>query len=29
MPKFPYRVFTSLRRSGAGVVLGLADKIRR
>ena len=29
VPKFPYRVFTSLRAVAPGLVLGMADKVRR
>jgi hypothetical protein len=29
VPRFPYRVFTSLRAVAPGLVLGLADKVRR
>jgi uncharacterized protein len=29
VPKFPYRVFTSLRALAPGLVLGMADKVRR
>lgn len=29
VPKFPYRVFTSLRAVAPGLVLGMADKVRK
>ena len=29
VPKFPYRVFTSLRAVAPGLVLGMADRVRR